>query len=144
MLADGYQHQNKIDAAIQEYENVLKDNDNNVPALNNLAWLYFQRNDPKAKALAQKANSLMPDRPEIQDTYGWILVNQDDVARGLELLRKAAGAAPNSPEIAYHLAAGLAKSGSRDEARSSLEKILKDYKEFPERGAAEALLKQLQ
>ena len=50
--------------------------------LNNLAWLYHQQGDARAEATAKEAYDLAPSRPEIADTYGWILYNAGEKAGG--------------------------------------------------------------
>jgi putative PEP-CTERM system TPR-repeat lipoprotein len=124
-------------AAIARYEAVLKEAPNDVIALNNLAYLAQATDRKKALSYAERAYQLAPNAAEVVDTYGWILVQQDKVSQGLELLRKAA--ASGNPDIRYHLAAALAKAGSRDEARGVLEAILAEETAFNERRAAESL-----
>ena len=115
----------------------------NIRALNDLAWLYQQEKDPRALATAEQAYQLKPDNPEIMDTLGWILVDQDKAARGAELLQKAVEMAPASTAIRYHWAAALAKSGDKARARRELGDLLIKNKDFPQRLEAQALLKDL-
>jgi predicted Zn-dependent protease len=77
------------------------------------------------------------------DTLGWILTEQGQAARAVELLQKAADKVPASAEIRYHLAAALAKSGDTRRARQELEDLLGQRKNFPQLKEAQALLKQL-
>ncbi len=133
--------QNK--AAIDQYQAVLRQNPNHVPALNNLAWLYQQEKDPRALEHAEKANQLAPDNPAIMDTLGWLLVEKGDMARGLPLLQKASTLAPEAAEIHYHFVLGLAKSGDKAKARKELEQLLAKGKPFSGIEEAKSLLKQL-
>ncbi len=133
--------QNK--AAMEQYRQVLQRDPNSLVALNNLATLYQQEKDPRALEHAEQAYKLKPDSGATMDTLGWILVEQGKSARGLELLRKAATLNPENPEIRFHLAAALAKSGDKAGARRDLEALLAGRDKFPQREAAEALLKQL-
>lgn len=142
-LANTYQHEKESGKAIQEYEEILKDKPDNVAALNNLAWLYYEKKDSRAADLAKKAYGILPDRPEVADTYGWILVNQGQVQQGTTILEKAAAKAPNAPDIAYHLAVGWAKSGQKDKAKQALKELLAKHAHFSERSAAEKYLKEL-
>jgi len=129
--------------AIEQYQLLLQADPKNIRALNDLAWLYQQEKDPRALATAEQAYQLKPDNPEIMDTLGWILVDQDQTARGTELLQKAAETAPASTAIRYHWAAALAKSGDKARARRELADLLTRNKDFPQRQEAQALLRQL-
>lgn len=133
--------QNK--AAIEQYQLVLQQNANNIPALNNLAWLYQQEKNPRALEYAEKANQLAPDDPAILDTLGWMLVEQGNTTRGLPLLQKAVSVAPETSAIRYHYVLGLVKAGDKAKARKELEQILATGKSFPRIEEAKALLKQL-
>ena len=129
--------------AIEQYQLVLKKDPNAPIALNNLANLYYWEKDPRALDTAERAYKLVPDSPVIADTLGWILVQQGKTPRGLELLQKAAATDPRNPVVSYHLAAALAKSGEKVQARKILEPLLAGEQKFPEREAAQLLLKQL-
>jgi len=61
----------------------------------------------------------------------------------LELLRKAAVLAPHEPSISYHLGTALANAGEELEAKELLERVLRDYPDFPESKDAAALLERL-
>jgi Flp pilus assembly protein TadD len=74
---------------------------------------------------------------------GWILLEQGETARGVELLQRAAAAAPNNLEIGYHYAVALAKMGEKTKARTQLEKLLTTGQVFPQREQADTLLNQL-
>lgn len=133
--------QNK--AAIEQYQLVLKQDPNYVPALNNLALAYQQEKDPHALEYAEKANQLAADSPATLDTLGWILVEQGNAARGLPLLQRAATLAPDAADIHYHFVLGLVKSGDKAKARKELEQLLAKGKNFSLIEEARALLKQL-
>jgi predicted Zn-dependent protease len=129
--------------AIAELEAVLRLAPGEVVALNNLAWLYAQRQDARARDLAARAHALAPGDPNVADTYGWILARSGETARGIALLRRAAAAAPDSGQIRYHLAAALAGIGEREEARRLLGEALAAARPFPGRDEAERLLETL-
>jgi putative PEP-CTERM system TPR-repeat lipoprotein len=129
--------------AIALLENVLKRNPTNPIVLNNLAWAYQQEKDPRALATAEKAYKAAGDNPGVMDTLGWMLVEQGNAARGVPLLQKASGMVPDAPEIRYHLAVGLHKSGDKQGARQELDKLLAQNKPFAHQDEARALLKTL-
>jgi Tfp pilus assembly protein PilF len=135
-LAEDYRANGEVDRAIKVYEQVAEDPRPNAAALNNLAWLYHQKGDRRASEVGKRAYEAAPQVPAIADTYGWILVETGNAEAGLPILRKAAAAAANAPEIRYHYAAALAKVGQRDAARRELEALLATSGEYS--GAAEA------
>jgi len=143
-LANAYLKSEQYKPAIQQYEAVLKQDAANVLVLNNLAWLYQQENSPRAVEYAEQAYKVQPNSAPIMDTLGWILVGQGKTARGLDLLQQATSKAPDAPEIRYHLAAALAKSGDGAKARQELQRLLDAGIAFPQEKEAQALLKQLQ
>jgi len=111
--------------------------------LNNLAIVYARAADPRALEFAQRAHRQAPDNPLIADTLGWMLVERGQADQGLPLLRKAQVALPDHPQIGYHLAAALARTGAKNDARGILKTLLGKPQAFPERPQAEALWKQL-
>ncbi len=126
--------------AIAQYEILVKDNPRNAVLLNDLAWLYQQVRDPRAAATAERALAIVPQSPTVKDTLGWILLEQGQVARALELLREASAGAPENAEIRYHYAAALAKSGDKAQARRELREALRSGKGLRSKEAAERLL----
>lgn len=142
-LAGAYTAAGQNQAAIEQYQVLLQREPNNVLALNNLAWVYHKTKDPKALELAERAYKLQPDAANVLDTMGWINVEQGQIARGLDSLKKATSAAPGDAEIKYHYAAALAKTGDRASARKLLEELLAVGGAFPQREDARALLQRL-
>lgn len=102
-LAAAAQAKKNYREAQDYYERALSLSPNNAALLNNLAWLYFERGNPKAESLARKAAQLAPDHAGILDTYGWILVQNGNRTEGLSLLERAAAIDPDSADIAAHL-----------------------------------------
>jgi Flp pilus assembly protein TadD len=56
---------------------------------NNYALVLSRKNDPKAVDVASQAQALSPNDPHVNDTLGWLLVNNGEVKRGLTFLRKS-------------------------------------------------------
>ncbi len=109
--------------------------------LNNLAWRYFEKGDPRAEALARDAHRQAPTNGAIADTLGWILVRKGAHDEGIRLLREAASLAPDEPEIQLHLAEALVTAGKSGEARQLLGKLLEGNREFAARNRAQDLLR---
>jgi Flp pilus assembly protein TadD len=113
-------------------------------ALNNLAWLYQRKGDlANARRLAERAFTAAPREPQIGDTLGWILLSHGEADKALTYLSAANLAAPNNPDIQYHLAVALNQLGRTADARATLESLLGSSVTFSERAEAEKLLQQL-
>ena len=134
---------NKLDDAAANLEFVLNKRPRDPVALNNLAWVYQQKGDPRARQLAQEAYLLLPN-PQTADTLGWILTSQGSPETGLMLLRQATtqGSAVD-PNILYHLAVALNKNGQRQEAVKLLTPLVASNGNFTEKADAQRLLDEL-
>jgi len=122
--------------AISQYQMVLKQNPDNVDALNNLGWL-IQRSDPKqAEVMLARAWKLSPNSANVADTFGWFKVQQKDAAGGLVLLNRAHALQPGNGQITYHLAVALDANAKRNEARKLLKSLLDSGVKFTDRPAA--------
>ena len=142
VLASAYLSAEKHDGAIRESEKLLAKEPENPVLLNNLAWLYQQRNDKRAQEYAEKAYKVALKSAAVIDTLGWILVEQKiDNERGVKLLREAHEIAPTQGDIHYHLAVGLHQAGNDREAKRNLERLIGSGVEFPSKEDAKALLK---
>lgn len=122
-LAESYIKRKLNRQAIEQYQVLLRTAPDNPNLLNNLANLYREEKDPRALTTAEKAYKLRADHPAFADTLGWILIQQGNIQRGLPLLEKAAAAAPKHPEIRYHLAFALARSGDLTRARQEAKQL---------------------
>ena len=95
-----------------------------VPAAaNNIAYLMV-RLHPKdaaqlteAQALVEEALKQRPQEPSFRDTLGWILYLKGNYEQASVELCKAVTAAPQSPEIHYHMAMAESACGHSDLAR---------------------------
>ncbi|HET7314053.1 MAG TPA: hypothetical protein VFJ08_06845, partial [Salinisphaera sp.] len=129
------------------YRQVLDTQPDSVIALNNLAVLNADDHPQQALAYAKKAHDRAPDSAAVTDTLGWLLVGQNQLDAGIELLEKAENdAGKASPEIRYHLGAALAKRGHGDDvgrATSLLQQALASGLPEDEAGQARVVLKKL-
>ncbi len=144
VLASAYMNAGQIDRATEAHIAYVEKYPNDVRMLNNLALLYQKRDNPKALVLAETARKLAPDNPSVLDTYGWILVQRGDAAKGLRYLREAQTRAAKQLDVRYHIAVALTKLSRKMEARRELEAILKSSAKFSSREAAQALYQKLQ
>ncbi len=144
-LASVYQKMAEYDLAQPHYEYILNENESNAFVLNDLAWLLHKKGDSKALEYAEKAAVLQPENGAVLDTLGWILVQKGEIDRGEKILQKALVLTPNIPEIRYHLAVALAKSGRTDDARKALQELINSPSSsaFSEIDKVKAFLEQL-
>jgi tetratricopeptide (TPR) repeat protein len=145
-LAAMYEHQGRIDDAIQEYEALHERNPHLEVAANNLAMLLVtyrkdQASLDRARDLTVRfANS---DVGELLDTRGWVMFKRGDIPQALSALERAAAEAPNSKVILYHLGMAQLKAGQPEKARASLEAALTGGASFTGTDEARLALAQL-
>ena len=125
MLADQYARSGNFQRARGHYETLLKHFPEDSNLLNSLANVLLRLNDPGAIRHAERAVALSPNNALAIDTLGWILLQQGEVERALPLLRDARLRHPDNPEIRYHLAVALHKSGRIGDARLELAEALR-------------------
>ena len=142
-LGNVYLDKQQTAQAIAQYRQVIQTAPYNVLALNNLAALLQQQNDPAAFTYAKRAYALQPDNPVVADTYGWSLLQQGKIGAALPPLNLAASALPQLPAVQYHLAVALVKTGELTKAKTLLQKIVSAKQSFSERNDAIALQKQI-
>jgi Flp pilus assembly protein TadD len=144
LLANYYLLLDAKEAARDTYGKFLELSPDHPLAMNNLAWLLRKEDPVNALRYAERALEIAPEIAVVMDTLGTLLVEQNQVERGLQLLREASRKAPQDPAIRYHLAQALARSGNTQEAQTLVSQLLQDQKPFAEREEAQALLRQLQ
>ncbi|MCU0804994.1 MAG: PEP-CTERM system TPR-repeat protein PrsT [Burkholderiales bacterium] len=142
-LAESHLRAGNLVAARATYEQIVKAQGEDAAILNNLANILARQKDPKALDVAESAYKLAPNSPAVQDTLGWLLVEQGQLDKGLRHLRDARLRDPANPEIRYHLAVALAKAGRKEEARRELEPALADDAQFDGKAEARTLAKAL-
>lgn len=129
--------------AATHFETLVKAFPQDIPSLNNLAMIYGEQKHPRAIAVAEQALAAAPQNPAVMDTAGWVLVNQGEVKRGLDLLRQAAAKLPDNPELQWHLANAYAKAGEKASARLELERLISGGRSFPQQAEVKKLLDSL-
>lgn len=143
VLASEAIEKNDLERAQGLYEDVVAVDPNQVIAINNLAWLYGERKDPRAIQFGERALAAGPDNPSVADTVGWLYVRGGDAARGLPLLERAAKALPAEPEVRFHWAMALADTGASVRAIEILEGLTGDGRDFRSRAEAVTRLNEL-
>ncbi|HTO06353.1 MAG TPA: tetratricopeptide repeat protein [Myxococcota bacterium] len=136
------------------YEDVLRVDQDQPAAKNNLAWLLANSENPspteldRALQLAQDAKNALPNNPSVADTLGWIMYKKGIPAAAIALFREAIDKYPEGHPlrgtVRYHLAKAYDRNGERDRAVSELKRALDEVSNFSERADAEKFLKELQ
>jgi putative PEP-CTERM system TPR-repeat lipoprotein len=135
--------QDDTERAIKQYQAVLEREQDNVVALNNLAW-YLRETQPRlALAYAEKAASLDPDWAAAQDTLAVVALQNGNLRRARQAITKALEQLPNDPSVIYHSALISAREGEQDTARAVLGPLLVSGQDFPELDDAMALFLEL-
>jgi len=112
----------KPEEARKRYEAALSLDPTAALAANNLAWMMAESggNLDVALQLAQTAKRGMPNRPEVDDTLGWIYYKKGMNSLALPLLESAAKEYPKHAGYHYHLAMAYSKAGLLSKAEASL------------------------
>ena len=139
-LAFTYLSTEHNEEAIQEYEKILENNPDDSSLLNNLAWLYSLEENPRALDFAERAFRLSPNNTGVLDTYGWVLIRQNQTEQGQRMLNLAMKKSPDNLEIQYHYATALIQSGDTDNGLQILKQLLEKDKSFAGRHDAKKLL----
>lgn len=143
-LAEYFMSSGRTDLAIRELEKVIAALPEDAAALNNLAWLYQEKNDPRAIPTSERAYKIASNIAAVADTYGWILLQNRHTADGTRILQQAVQLAPDDPQIRYHLAYALARSeDQKQQAIEILEEITNSGKNFVSLPQARELLSTL-
>jgi putative PEP-CTERM system TPR-repeat lipoprotein len=124
LLARAYYDSGQGARAIDQYVILLSQKPDDPDTLNNLALAYYAQQNPRALQTAEKAYRLNSESAAIQDTLGWMLVQENKVSRGLSLLEEAVKQLPDNIEVQYHYAVALAESGDSTGAKTILQKIV--------------------
>ena len=132
----------RMDEAAENLRMILDERPHDPVALNNLAFVYQQLNDPRSLELARQAYVLAPN-PQNADTLGWILTNGGHPDLGALLLHQADVVSQGDPTMRYHFAVALKDVGQRTEAIRLLSSIVTDKRDFPEKAEAGRLLETL-
>ncbi len=142
-LSSYYLVLNKTSDAIGQYKEVLKTSQENLLALNNLAW-NTRKSDPRgALSYAEKASLIAPDSAGVLDTLAMVWLENNDLTKAQNIIERALRKKPDDPTLLYHRAIIFEKSGKKQEALSSLEASLSHDIPFSERDEARRLLKRL-
>lgn len=148
-LGDAYIAKGMYTEAAMEYDNAVKilpvSALFSVPAYNNLAYIYAekQQNLDKALLYAQRAKQLVLTNSDVSDTLGWIYYKKGDYDKAIANLEDAVKISPENPTMRYHLGLAYHKKGDKSKAGTELKKSLSIGSKFPEANDAKKLLNEL-
>ena len=116
----------RAEKAIEAYQAVLKLFPDNLLAINNLAALLVESDDPQQ---LEKAAELVPvlkdsEHPAFLDTYGWTSYKMGKMDEALVALESIINKQGVIPEMHYHLAMVYINKGRVEEAKMELEKAV--------------------
>ncbi len=109
------------EAAIGLYEQVAKNDPENVVALNNLATLLAEQpgRSDEAKDLTERAMAIVGRQPALLDTLGTILLMDND-PNAVACLEEATAGIVDDPRVYLHLSAAYANAKRKEEATKAL------------------------
>ena len=143
VLALSYHQRHDLENARKQYEKIIKKQRNNDRVLNSLALVTMEQGSPMSLEYADLAYRLNEKNPANIDTLGWVHLNNNNIPKALDFLKRAAQAAPADPDVRYHYAVALEKSGSTSEALKQLYLALAAEGKFRNREGARKLLESL-
>lgn len=116
------EQEGRYEQATEGYQRLLKQAPNDVPSLNNLAYLLATRlNQPKeALEPAERAHRLAPQVASVVDTVAWVRHLTGDDQKALVLMEAALKLETQDPEIRVHAAAIYAALGNAAAAERHL------------------------
>tara|TARA_B100000963_G_scaffold7215_1_gene5646 strand:- start:495 stop:2225 length:1731 start_codon:yes stop_codon:yes gene_type:complete len=126
-LADLYHKKDQHELSDEHFEKVLFLDPENTIVLNNYAYyLSLRKNNlEKAKSMSYKCNQLEPENSTYQDTYAWVLYQQEDYKNAKIWLEKAlSNGGDSSAVIIEHYGDVLYKLGNAQEAKAQWIKAL--------------------
>ncbi|MEO0437620.1 MAG: XrtA/PEP-CTERM system TPR-repeat protein PrsT [Pseudomonadota bacterium] len=107
--------------AIKSYKRLAEIQDNNIIALNNLAWLLRKTSPEEALGYIEMADSLYPQSSQIKDTYAMVEFELGKYERALALNEKALIGAGNSADsVRLNRVQILEATGQKQEAETLL------------------------
>jgi tetratricopeptide (TPR) repeat protein len=118
--------------AIKEYRQALTLDSNNFLALNNLAYLLANANQPdEGLKYAQQAKEVNPKSPAADDTLGWTYFQKGMYSMAMTQFQSAVSR-ESTPVRQYHLAMACLKAGDVSQGRKALEAALRINPNLPE------------
>jgi len=108
------------------YETVVKQDPDNLIALNNLAYMYAEEGRELDLALtyAQRAKQRAPNSDDVSDTLAWVYIKKNLSDNAISILRGLTAKQPKNATYHFHLGVALSQKGNKAAARQSLQTAL--------------------
>ena len=114
----------KPDEAIEEYKRLLITYPKNAVAMNNVAWLYMQKDDYNmARTYALQAVDLFPKNANFLDTLALTYLKEKDFTTASSLLKVAVENNPSDINVYFNYAESLYGQGKSGDAVATLKRI---------------------
>ena len=126
VLAGRYIEAQDYRQAAEIYEQILQRRPDDVMAMGNCAFVYYQakRDTDEALKLCRRAVELRPDVARFRHTLGLLLVQTGQDSEALRHLREAVKLEPDNARAHYDLAITLHATGDVGGAVASLERAI--------------------
>jgi tetratricopeptide (TPR) repeat protein len=115
------------EAAISQYESILKEQPKSLLVINNLVSLLLDyRSDKESvdRGLALAEDLKSTNVPQFQDTLGWAEYKRGNFKNSVEILEGAQSKLPDSAAVRYHLAMSYLATGEPEKASEQLKTAL--------------------
>jgi putative PEP-CTERM system TPR-repeat lipoprotein len=142
-LASTYTSDSKVDSAVGEYQKILEIDEDNLVALNNLAWHLRDSHPEQALEYAQRANDIAPKNAAMMDTLAVVMLKNGQAKQAQRIMDRVLKLEPKNPTMRYHSAMIDTAAGDNSTAQMKLVALLDEGIDFPEKREAEKLLKKL-
>ncbi|MEI6653537.1 MAG: tetratricopeptide repeat protein [Verrucomicrobiota bacterium] len=141
-LAEVYAQQGDNDKAVAACEKALKLNPKLIAAVIKLAQLHAGplKSPGKAREFATKARELAPNDPRVAGILGAMTYQAGDYPKAYSLLQESASGLPHDPGTLHDLAWAAYSQGKVDEARRSMQQVLKAAPASPQLADATSFL----
>ncbi|MBD1432737.1 tetratricopeptide repeat protein [Sphingobacterium sp. DN00404] len=125
-LGDLYHKLGMADVSDVAYEEAIKLDSTNATAMNNYAYYLAERKEKLdlAEKLSRQSNELEPASATFQDTYAWVLFQQENYKEALKWIEKAVRGSSPSAVLYEHYGDILFKSGNSKDALKQWERAL--------------------
>lgn len=144
ILAETYTQLKKHDLSARYYKKALELSPDNILVLNNLAWSLKESDPEQALEYAEKANSLKPGTVTLMDTLAMVYLANQNLDKAIRTMKEVRYLDPENRTLRLHEAEINAAAGNEASAIKTLQELLSEKEEFPEKLEAEVLLKSLQ